>query len=111
MNTVVNLKRLDTCGIDFRSYAEPHISTENEATRIVTIAHLSCKSGDREDQLAHEKARLARMKAVRKRLGRPSVADRDRNRMLAALKAGTSFRANSRNTAVRCGSVCRIFSN
>lgn len=114
MNTVVYLKRLDTYGIDFRSYTEPHVSTEDETTRNVVIALLSSLAKVESEKISRRtKAGLERARAEGKRLGRPPVTEKQKTRILQLYDNGIGkpLRAISRDTAVGYGTVHRICKN
>ena len=97
--TVVDLQRLSSHGIAFRSFTEPHLSTDNELVRDVLLAVLASlaklerqKIGDR------TRAGLQRARAMGKRLGRAPFSSTNSERLRMVLDGGCSWRAASIET-------------
>ena len=72
--TIVHLQRLNSYGVSFHSYTEPHLSTDNELVRNVLLALLA-SLGKLEAQKISErtKAGMARAKANGIKIGRPKI--------------------------------------
>jgi DNA invertase Pin-like site-specific DNA recombinase len=72
--TIAHLQRLTSYGVAFRSYTEPHLSTDNELVRNVLLALLSSLA-KLETQKISERTRagMARAKAKGIKIGRPKL--------------------------------------
>jgi DNA invertase Pin-like site-specific DNA recombinase len=104
--TVGYLQRLASQGVAFRSFTEEHLSTENELVRNILLATLaSLAKLEREKISQRTKAGLERARAKGKVLGRPKFSDGDRNKLVAALETGDSWRAVSRKTRIPYSTV------
>jgi DNA invertase Pin-like site-specific DNA recombinase len=104
--TVGYLQRLASHGVAFRSFTEEHLSTENELVRNILLATLaSLAKLEREKISQRTKAGLERARAKGKVLGRPKFSDGDRNKLVAALETGDSWRAVSRKTRIPYSTV------
>jgi DNA invertase Pin-like site-specific DNA recombinase len=100
-STVIDLQRLSSYGVTFRSFTEPHLSTENELVRDVLLALLSSLAKVERTKISERtKAGLERARAKGKRLGRPAFSDADRETLRAALDTGQSWRAVSAATGI-----------
>jgi DNA invertase Pin-like site-specific DNA recombinase len=103
---IFHLQRLETYGVKFKSFTEPHLSTDDELTRHITMA-MYATVAKRERQRISERtlAGLARARASGKRLGRPPVG--------AELKAAVrgsqaSYRVIAKALGISLGSVAKI---
>jgi DNA invertase Pin-like site-specific DNA recombinase len=104
--TVAHLQRLASHGVAFRSFTEEHLSTENELVRNILLATLSSLAKlEREKISQRTKAGLERARAKGKVLGRPRFSDGDREKLIAALRAGDSWHAVSRKTRIPYSTV------
>jgi DNA invertase Pin-like site-specific DNA recombinase len=89
--TIMHLQRLSSHGVNFHSYTEPHLATDNELVRNILLALLASlakveaqKIGDR------TRAGMARARAKGKQIGRPAL-NRDLRRQIAErVSAGAS---------------------
>jgi DNA invertase Pin-like site-specific DNA recombinase len=87
--TIVHLQRLNSYGVSFHSYTEPHLATDNELVRNILVALLSSlakveaqKIGDR------TKAGMARAKAKGIKIGRPRLAAEIRHQIVRLAARG-----------------------
>jgi DNA invertase Pin-like site-specific DNA recombinase len=104
--TVIDLQRLASYGVAFHSYTEEHLSTENEIVRNILLAVMaSLAKLEREKLSQRTKAGLDRARAMGKRLGRPRLDKRTRDRLMAALDGGTSWHTVSVATGVPYATV------
>src|SRR3984893_9079024 len=104
--TVVDLQRLNSYGVSFHSYSEPHLSTDNELVRDVLLAVLaSLAKLEREKISQRTKAGLERARARGERLGRPPFSTKERERLRAALARGRSWHAVSVETGIPYSTV------
>jgi DNA invertase Pin-like site-specific DNA recombinase len=104
--TVGYLQRLASHGVAFRSFTEEHLSTENELVRDILLATLaSLAKLERKKISQRTKAGLERARAMGRRLGRPSLSDGARGRLIAALDTGASWHAVSVATKIPYSTV------
>src|ERR1700747_738334 len=111
--TVLHLQRLASYGVGFHSYTEPMLSTDNEMVRDIVLAVMASLAKI-ERQKISERTR-AGMERVRKHgsksgkaIGRPSISDRTRSRIVEMLAAGTGIRATARAVGTGNETVHRI---
>jgi DNA invertase Pin-like site-specific DNA recombinase len=111
--TVLHLQRLASYGVGFHSYTEPMLSTDNEMVRDIVLAVMASLAKI-ERQKISERTR-AGMERVRqhgsksgKAIGRPSISDRTRTRIVEMLAAGTGIRATARAVGTGNETVHRI---
>jgi DNA invertase Pin-like site-specific DNA recombinase len=104
--TVIVLQRLASYGVVFHSYTEEHLSTDNEIVRNVLLAVLASLAKLERDKISQRtKAGLERARAMGKRLGRPQLAKRIRDRLMVELDGGKSWHAVSLATGVPYATV------
>lgn len=89
--TIMHLQRLSSYGVGFHSYTEPHLATDNELVRNILLALLA-SLGKLEAQKLSDRTRagMARAKASGKRIGRPSIDARLRQRIATMAANGKS---------------------
>ena len=105
-STVIDLQRLNSHGVGFHSYSEPHLSTDNELVRDVLLAVLaSLAKLERQKISERTKAGLERARASGKRLGRAPFSARDREKLRMALDAGKTWYAASVATGIPYSTV------
>jgi DNA invertase Pin-like site-specific DNA recombinase len=94
--TIQYLQRLASYGVNFHSYTEPHLATDNELVRDILLALLSSLARQEARRLSERiKAGLARVRAQGIRLGRPSISEKVRKQIVARIKAGqTPYRVS-----------------
>ncbi len=87
--TILHLQRLSSYSVAFHSYTEPHLATDNELVAGVLLALLASLAKVEAQKLsARTKAGMARAKASGKRIGRPSIDARLRERIAAMTAKG-----------------------
>jgi DNA invertase Pin-like site-specific DNA recombinase len=105
-STLVDLQRLNSHGVGFHSYSEPHLSTDNELVRDVLLAVLaSLAKLERQKISERTKAGLERARASGKRLGRVPFSTRDREELRMVLDAGKTWHAASLATGIPYSTV------
>jgi DNA invertase Pin-like site-specific DNA recombinase len=94
--TIQYLQRLDSYGVNFHSYTEPHLATDNELVRDILLALLSSLARQEARRLSERtKGGLARVRAQGIRLGRPAISEKVRKQIVARIKAGqTPYRVS-----------------
>ena len=94
--TVVDLQRLNSHGVAFHSYSEPHLSTDNELVRDVLLAVLaSLAKLERQKISERTKAGLERARAKGRHLGRAPFSIVKPEKLRMALGVGWSWHAVS----------------
>jgi DNA invertase Pin-like site-specific DNA recombinase len=69
--TIAHLQRLNSYGISFHSYTEPHLATDNELVRNILLALLSSLAKVEAQKIAERtKAGMARARAMGVKIGR-----------------------------------------
>lgn len=87
--TIQYLQRLASYGVNFHSYTEPHLATDNELVRDILLALLSSLARQESRRLSERtKAGLARVRAQGQRLGRPAISDKIKKQIGTRFKAG-----------------------
>jgi len=82
--TILHLQRLASYGVGFHSYTEPHLATDNELVRNILLALLASLAKIEAQKISERtRAGMARAKAQGKRIGRPSIAPKLRQRIAA----------------------------
>jgi DNA invertase Pin-like site-specific DNA recombinase len=72
--TIAHLQRLNSYGVKFQSYTEPHLSTDNELVRNVLLALLSSLAKVEAQKISERtKAGVARARAKGTKIGRPRL--------------------------------------
>jgi DNA invertase Pin-like site-specific DNA recombinase len=72
--TIVHLQRLNSYGVSFHSYTEPHLSTDNELVRNILLALLASLAKVEAQKISERtKAGMARAKAKGIKIGRPRL--------------------------------------
>jgi DNA invertase Pin-like site-specific DNA recombinase len=92
--TIGHLQRLNSYGVSFHSYTEPHLSTDNELVRNILLALLSSLAKVEAQKISERtKAGMARAKAEGVRIGRPRVGIEVRQKIAQrANKGETPYR-------------------
>jgi DNA invertase Pin-like site-specific DNA recombinase len=76
VRTIIHLQRLDSYGISFHSYSEPHLSTDNELVRNILPALLSSLAKLEAQKISERtKAGMARAKSQGIEIGRPRLLE------------------------------------
>jgi DNA invertase Pin-like site-specific DNA recombinase len=72
--TIGHLQRLNSYGVSFHSYTEPHLATDNESVRNILLALLSSLAKVEAQKISERtKAGMARAKAKGAKIGRPRL--------------------------------------
>ena len=72
--TIVHLQRLNSHGVSFHSYTEPHLASDNELVRNILLALLSSLAKVEAQRIGERtKAGMARAKAKGVKIGRPRL--------------------------------------
>ena len=87
--TIMHLQRLASCGVGFHSYTEPHLATDNELVRNILLALLASLAKVEAQKIGERtRAGMARAKAQGKRIGRPSIPHKLREKIAERIAAG-----------------------
>ena len=107
MNRTVQLiEMLERMGIGVISYSEPYLDTTNELARNILLAVVSTLAkAERERISERTKAGLARVKRSGKKLGRPPVDLKVREKALKLIQGGQSLRKAARKMGVSRSSI------
>jgi DNA invertase Pin-like site-specific DNA recombinase len=110
--TVNYLQRLAGYGVGFHSYTEPHLATDDEMVRSITLAVLATLAKQEAKRISERtKAGLARARAQGKRLGRPGISDKLKAKIATRIARGeTPYRVAKdlgidRHTAAKYGAL------
>jgi DNA invertase Pin-like site-specific DNA recombinase len=72
--TIAHLQRLNSYGVSFHSYSEPHLATDNELVRNILLALLASLAKVEAQKISERtKAGMARAKAKGIKVGRPKI--------------------------------------
>ena len=72
--TIAHLQRLNSYGVSFHSYTEPHLATDNELVRNILLALLSSLAKVEAQKISERtKAGMARARAKGVKVGRPRL--------------------------------------
>ena len=114
MPTIHHLERLNSCGVTFHSYTEPHLCADNEMVRGILLAVLATMAKQEAKRLSERViAGLARARAKGtksgKPIGRPRVTAKIERAIQASLKAGIGINktAAGRGPQRRFRRACR----
>jgi DNA invertase Pin-like site-specific DNA recombinase len=89
--TIKYLETLHSYGVTFHSYSEPHLSTDNELVANVLLALMSSLAKVEAQRISDRtRAGMARAKAQGKRIGRPTIDARMRQRIASMAAKGES---------------------
>jgi DNA invertase Pin-like site-specific DNA recombinase len=91
--TIGHLHRLNSYGVSFHSYTEPHLATDNELVRNILLALLSSLAKVEAEKISERtKAGMARAKAKGIKIGRPRLGIEVRQKIaLRAAKGETAY--------------------
>ena len=89
--TINHLQQLASHGVAFHSYTEAHLATDNEIVRNVLLALMSSLAKVEAQRISDRtRAGMARAKAHGKRIGRPRIDLRLRQKIVAMAAEGAS---------------------
>jgi DNA invertase Pin-like site-specific DNA recombinase len=107
--TINYLLRLDSHGIDFHSYTEAHLATDNELVRNVLLAVMSSLAKVEAEKISERvKAGLQRAVAKGKTLGRPRIDPAIERKARKMLAGGVGMLKVAAALGVGSGTVQRI---
>ena len=92
--TILHLQRLASHGIGFHSYTEAHLATDNELVRNILLALLASLAKVEAQKISERtRAGMARARAQGKRIGRPAIPHKLREKIAERVAAGdTAYR-------------------
>ena len=110
--TIMYLQWLSACGVSFHSYTEAHLATDNELVRNILLALLASLAKVEAQKISERtRAGMARARAQGKRIGRPTISHKLKEKIAARIAAGeTPYRVAKdlgvdRHTAAKYGGV------
>jgi DNA invertase Pin-like site-specific DNA recombinase len=87
--TIGHLQRLNSYGVSFHSYTEPHLATDNELVRNILLALLSSLAKVEAQKISERtKAGMARAKTKGIKIGRPKLGIELRQKIAARAAKG-----------------------
>jgi DNA invertase Pin-like site-specific DNA recombinase len=87
--TIMHLQRLASYGVNFHSYTETHLATDNELVRNILLALLASLAKVEAQKISERtKAGMARAKAQGKRIGRPTISHGLKAKIAKRIAAG-----------------------
>ena len=99
--TIFYLQQLDGLGVNFKSYTEQYLDTDNELIRHVVLGMLAYFAKLQREKISENtKAALARKKAQGVKLGQPSKFDRYRDDLAQMAAAGIAKKEMARRTGL-----------
>ena len=116
--TIAHLQRLNSYGVSFHSYTEPHLATDNELVRNILLALLSSLAKVEAQKIGERtKAGMARAMAKGIKIGRPRLGVEIRQKIAQrAAKGETPYTIAKalgidRHTAAKYAALSALFSN
>ncbi len=104
--TIFYLQQLDGLGVNFKSYTEQYLDTDNELIRHVVLGMLAYFAKLQREKISENtKSALARKKAQGVKLGQPSKFERYRDEMEAMLEEGIAKKEMARRTGLSVQTV------
>jgi DNA invertase Pin-like site-specific DNA recombinase len=89
--TIMHLQRLTVCGVNFHSYTEPHLATDNELSRNILLAVLSSLAKVEAQKISERtKAGLERARRRGAKIGRPRLEESLRSEISQRLADGAT---------------------
>src|SRR3954451_17960706 len=87
--TIRYLERLSSYGVGFHSYTEAHLATDNELVRNILLTLLASLAKVEAQKISERtRAGMARAKAQGKRIGRPGIPPKLREKIAKRIAAG-----------------------
>ena len=106
--TIHYLQQLESLGVQFRSYSEPYLNTENELVSHILLAVMSYFAEYEAKKISRRtKAGLERARQEGKDIGRPSKFDRYRDQLKAMQENGCSKAEMKRQTGLAYNTVTK----
>ena len=104
--TIHYLQHLESLGVQFRSYSEPYLNTENELVSHILLAVMSYFAEYEAKKISRRtKAGLERARQEGKDIGRPSKFDRYKDQLKAMKEDGCSKAEMKRRTGLAYNTV------
>jgi DNA invertase Pin-like site-specific DNA recombinase len=104
--TIAYLQQLESLGVQFRSYTEPYLNTDNELVRHILLAVMSYFAEYEAKKISRRtKAGLERAREEGKQIGRPSKFGEYREDLEAMLEEGCSKAEMKRRTGLAYNTV------
>ncbi len=99
--TIFYLQQLDGLGVNFKSYTEQYLDTDNELIRHVVLGMLAYFAKLQREKISENtKSALARKKAQGVKLGQPSKFDRYRADLVRMMGEGVAKKEMARRTGL-----------
>lgn len=106
--TVSYLQQLDSLGVDFRSYTEPYLNTENELVSHILLGVMSYFAEYEAKKISRRtKAGIERARKEGKQIGRPSKFDQHEDEIERMLEKGASKAEIKRQTGLAWETVSK----
>ncbi len=104
--TIFYLQQLDGLGVNFKSYTEQYLDTDNELIRHVVLGMLAYFAKLQREKISENtKSALARMKAQVVMLGQPSKFERYRDDLVQMMGQGVAKKEMARRTGLSVQTV------
>ena len=104
--TIFYLQQLDGLGVNFKSYTEQYLDTDNELIRHVVLGMLAYFAKLQREKISENtKSALARKKAQGVKLGQPSKFDRYRADLVQLMGEGVAKKEMARRTGLSIQTV------
>ncbi len=104
--TIFYLQQLDGLGVNFKSYTEQYLDTDNELIRHVVLGMLAYFAKLQREKISENtKSALARKKAQGMKLGQPSKFERYRADLVRMVKKGIAKKEMARRTGLSVPTV------
>jgi len=104
--TIFYLQHLDTLGVNFKSYTEQYLDTDNELIRHVVLGMLAYFAKLQREKISENtKSALARKKAQGVKLGQPSKFEQYRDELVQMMGQGVAKKEMARRTGLSIQTV------
>ncbi len=104
--TIFYLQQLDGLGVNFKSYTEQYLDTDNELIRHVVLGMLTYFAKLQREKISENtKSALARKKAQGVKLGQPSKFERYRDDLVRMMGEGVAKKEMARRTGLSVQTV------
>ncbi|MDI6640715.1 MAG: recombinase family protein [Elusimicrobiota bacterium] len=109
--TINLIEHLNHIGVGVISYTEPYLDTTNELAKNILLAVISTLAkAEREKISERTKAALVRLKNQGKKLGRPGLSEKIKQKVFKLKKQRLSMREIARTLGISHASVIKILS-
>ena len=104
--TIFYLQQLDGLGVNFKSYTEQYLDTDNELIRHVVLGMLAYFAKLQREKISENtKSALARKKAQGMKLGQPSKFERYRAELVKMMGDGVAKKEMARRTGLSVATI------